>query len=108
VSELTAEIRLRPTRIGFLVRPSDLASVRSIMRVCTCLWGGAYNPIIPVFARPPPEWKPDAHEQSRIHVRITPQRANISPSLDQADHPDLRFRILVDVSLRGPEVRVPR
>ncbi|MHC2367415.1 hypothetical protein ACVIQT_002063 [Bradyrhizobium diazoefficiens] len=61
--ELAGEIRLRPTRIGFLVRPSDLASVRAIMRACTCLWGGAYNPIIPVFNRPPPEWKPDIYER---------------------------------------------
>jgi hypothetical protein len=65
VSELAAEIKLRPTRIGFLVRPSDLASVRTIMRACTCLWGGVYNPIIPVFNRPPPEWKPDAFERSK-------------------------------------------
>lgn len=65
MSELTAETRLRPTRIGFLVRPSDLASVRTIMRLCTCLWGGAYNPIIPVFNRPPAEWKPAARERSK-------------------------------------------
>ena len=28
--EISAEIQLRPTRIGFLVRPTDLASVRAI------------------------------------------------------------------------------
>jgi hypothetical protein len=38
MAELSAEIRLRPTRIGFLTPPTDLASVRVIMRVCTCLW----------------------------------------------------------------------
>ena len=27
------------------------------MRICTCLWGGAYNPIIPVFRRRPKEWR---------------------------------------------------
>ena len=27
------------------------------MRICTCLWGGAFNPIIPVFRRPPKEWR---------------------------------------------------
>src|ERR1700733_7142575 len=60
--ELSAEILLRPTRIGFLTRPTDLASVRAIMRVCICLWGGVYNPIIPVFKRAPEEW---AREVSR-------------------------------------------
>ena len=60
--EIFAEIQLRPTRIGFLVRPSDLASVRTIMRTCACLWGGAYNPIIPVFKRPPKEWRAANYE----------------------------------------------
>jgi len=61
--EISAEIQLRPTRIGFLVRPADLASVRAIMRACACLWGGTYNPIIPVFKKPPKEWKPEIYER---------------------------------------------
>lgn len=35
------------------------------MRVCTCLWGGVYNPIIPVFKKSPKEWKPEIYD----HVR---------------------------------------
>jgi len=54
--ELRAQIRLRPTRIGFLVRPSDKKSLRQIMRVNACLWGGLHNPIIPVYTRTPKEW----------------------------------------------------
>jgi hypothetical protein len=63
MSDLSAEIQLRPTRIGFLVHPADLASVRRIMRACTCLWGGVYNPIIPVFNEPPNEWKSEVYER---------------------------------------------
>jgi len=63
MSELSAEIQLRPTRIGFLVRPNDLASVRKVMRASVCLWGGIYNPIIPVFDRSPKEWKLDIYER---------------------------------------------
>lgn len=59
--ELSAEILLRPTRIGFLTSPTDLAAVRTIMRACTCLWGGAFNPIIPVFKRAPKEWRPEIY-----------------------------------------------
>jgi hypothetical protein len=59
--ELSAEILLRPTRIGFLTPPTDLASVRAIMRACTCLWGGVFNPIIPVFKRAPKEWRPEIY-----------------------------------------------
>lgn len=65
MTEISATVRLRPTRIGFLVRPTDMASVRKIMRVCTCLWGGVYNPIIPVFKVPPKEWRPEKHDRTR-------------------------------------------
>ena len=43
----SGSIRLRPVRIGFLVAPTDLSTIRRIMRLCSCLWGGRYNPIIP-------------------------------------------------------------
>ncbi|MBY0224664.1 MAG: hypothetical protein K2Q28_02535 [Hyphomicrobium sp.] len=56
-------IRLRPTRIGFLVNPTDMVSVRRVMRYCTCLWGGHYNPIIPVFRNPPKEWRPERFDR---------------------------------------------
>lgn len=32
------------------------------MRLCACLWGGTFNPIIPVFKKPPAEWKPEKFE----------------------------------------------
>lgn len=59
VSDLSATISLRPTRIALLVRPSDLSSIRRFMRICACLWGGIYNPIIPVFRSRPRDWRPD-------------------------------------------------
>lgn len=33
------------------------------MRACTCLWGGTYNPIIPVFNRAPKEWRPEMYRR---------------------------------------------
>lgn len=63
MAEVSVEILLRPTRIGFLTRPTDMVAVRTIMRACTCLWGGAFNPIIPVFKRPPKEWKPEIYRR---------------------------------------------
>lgn len=62
-TKLRAKIRLRPTRIGFIVRPSDKKSLRKIMRVNACLWGGLYNPIIPVYTKTPKEWEDDHHFQ---------------------------------------------
>ena len=57
MTTLSATLRLRPTRIGFLVDPTDMAAVRQIMQVCACLWGGIYNPIIPVCTSIPEPWK---------------------------------------------------
>lgn len=34
------------------------------MRMCACLWGGFFNPIIPVFDRLPAEWK-SPYERSK-------------------------------------------
>ena len=62
MSDLSATIRLRPTRIALLVRPSDVSSIRKFMRLCACLWGGAYNPIIPVFRTRPREWRNELSE----------------------------------------------
>ena len=63
MDSLHADISLRPTRIGFLVRPNDKSSIRKIMRVNCCLWGGALNPIIPVFRVPPKSWKDDIYSR---------------------------------------------
>jgi hypothetical protein len=63
--EISAGVSLRPLRIGFLVRPTDFASVRTIMSYCTCIWGGIYNPIIPVFRNPPKEWKAEPFDRLR-------------------------------------------
>lgn len=54
---LNGELKLRPIRIGFLVRPSDLSSLRKVFQICSCLWGGMYNPIIPVSRTRPLAWR---------------------------------------------------
>jgi hypothetical protein len=53
---ISGSLRLRPTRIGFLVDPNDLESLRRIFQVCTCSWGGVFNPIIPVCSAIPDAW----------------------------------------------------
>src|SRR5580704_1797511 len=63
--DISANIRLRPVRIGFLVRPTDLASIKEIMRYCAAVWGGVYNPIIPVFHTPPKAWTSQPFDRVR-------------------------------------------
>lgn len=50
---LTAGVRVRPLRVGFLVNPGDHDAVRQVMTVNTSLWGGSFNPMIPVLSRRP-------------------------------------------------------
>ena len=56
MAELSGVVRLRPARIALLVSPRDKAAVVKFMRICACMWGGKYNPIIPVFRKPPKAW----------------------------------------------------
>jgi hypothetical protein len=56
MATLYGALRLRPTRIGFLVAPTNLSDIRRVMQVCSCLWGGFYNPIIPVCTELPEKW----------------------------------------------------
>src|SRR5438105_1728518 len=57
MTKLNGSLRLRPTRIGFLVSPTNMGAIRKVMQVCSCMWGGCFNPIIPVTAELPAEWK---------------------------------------------------
>ena len=54
MNNIRVDIRLRPIRFGFLVRPDDAENVLEIFRINTCLWGGMFNPIIPFFESVPP------------------------------------------------------
>jgi hypothetical protein len=56
MTAISGSLRLRPTRIGFLIDPNDLESLRRIFQVCTCSWGGVFNPIIPVCSVIPEVW----------------------------------------------------
>ena len=53
MNNIRVDIRLRPIRFGFLVRPDDKEKILEIFRINTCLWGGMFNPIIPFFESVP-------------------------------------------------------
>ena len=57
MNNIQIDIRLRPIRFGFLVRPTDKAKILEIFRINTCLWGGMFNPIIPFLECVPPWWE---------------------------------------------------
>lgn len=62
MSNISTNVRLRPVRYAFLVRPDDAEQTLEIFRVNTCLWGGKFNPIIPCFKRIPKWWDRHNHK----------------------------------------------
>lgn len=45
---LSVTVRYRPIRIGWCVRSNDLAALRESWCFSSTMWGGRYNPIIPI------------------------------------------------------------
>jgi len=49
MASINLSIKYRPARIGFLVRDGSIEDLVKSTEINTLLWGGIYNPIIPVF-----------------------------------------------------------
>ncbi len=49
-------VTLRPIKFATLVDPSDRDALLQAIQINTFLWGGTYNPIIPVFQKTPSNW----------------------------------------------------
>ena len=48
MAHINIDVRLRPVRFAFLVQPDNKEKVFEIFCINTCLWGGKFNPIIPI------------------------------------------------------------
>jgi len=57
MATIQAKLRVRPLRLAFAVDPQDRQALRRIVRANSCLWGGRYNYIIPVFKRTPTRYR---------------------------------------------------
>lgn len=62
-----ANVQLRPTKFAFLVPYNDKDSLLEAIQINTFLWGGIYNPIIPIYQNVPRDFKPHLKE----HIRDT-------------------------------------
>jgi hypothetical protein len=89
--------RLRPLRLAFLVRPGDKSSLRRIIQINTCLWGGRFNAIIPVYKKTPSRWT------ERL-LRAPSAREIVSGYFD-AFEPD--FVVAIDASL-ADGLKIPK
>ncbi len=53
----TLQLKSRPLRIGFLVDVNKATSIRKAIEINSTLWGGTYNPLIPVYNGTPRGWE---------------------------------------------------
>lgn len=53
----TLELKSRPLRLGFLVDVTKATSIKKAIEINSTLWGGAYNPIIPIYRGTPRNWE---------------------------------------------------
>ena len=53
----SAQVRIRPFRLAFLVEPRDKKAVQRVFEMNSSLWGGVFNYIIPVFKAVPDRYK---------------------------------------------------
>ena len=53
----SVNITLRPVRLAFLVDPVDTRGIKEAIELNTFLWGGMFNPIVPVYRRTPKKWQ---------------------------------------------------
>jgi hypothetical protein len=57
ISNVNLTLTLRPLKLAFLVELSDVKALRTAIQANSFRWGGAFNPIVPVFGRKPQNWE---------------------------------------------------
>jgi len=83
------DIRSRPIRLGFLVNPNRVNSVKQAIEICSSLWGGAHYPIIPVFnKRTPKNW-------DGLHKTLSAEK--VVKGYIEAFDPDLLVQCIPDL-----------
>ncbi len=73
--------RLRPLRLAFFVAPDDEATLMRIVEINTCLWGGIYNPIVPLFRETPANWDAGHREVMQPHEIVAGYLGTFEPDL---------------------------
>jgi hypothetical protein len=49
--------KVRPLRLAFMLDPSDRSQLLGALEINTILWGGRFNPMVPVYRRTPGQWE---------------------------------------------------
>lgn len=87
-----ANLRVRPLRLAFLVDPRNRNLLHQVLCLNSCLWGGAYNYLIPHFRATPLRYR-------EKHLR-TPPAAKMIDGLIEAFQPDFVVESTPDTAKR--------
>jgi hypothetical protein len=90
-SVVSVAYRSRPVRLAFLVRPNNVDDFSAAVEASTCLWGGQFNAIIPVY-HSTPRWWSDV-------VKTPPSAKAIMRGYLSAFEPDYAVRVSDEVSI---------
>lgn len=64
------ESKGRPLRFLFLIKPNDKKSLLEAIELNSVLWGGVYNPIIPLFVKKTKRWKPYTFKKTAKDITL--------------------------------------
>ena len=62
-------LKCRPLRLAFLI-PPEKGALRAVIQTNSALWGGTFNPIIPLYAHAPKAWKDYPGQKISMKDRI--------------------------------------
>jgi hypothetical protein len=74
MNTLSLRIKFRPLKIGWCIRNGDVEALQKALRLSHTLWGGRYNPVIPI----------DDAQQAKQLIRLFRVDVLISPSEEAA------------------------
>lgn len=95
----TVEIKVRPTKLAFLVDPNSATQVREAIRLASSLWGGMHFPILPMHKRMPASWR-------EPHIR-TPSASDVACGYIDAFDPDVLVQLSRNVPSYIADTRIP-
>jgi hypothetical protein len=87
---------LRPIRLAFLVEPGDSKTLQRVFEINTCLWGGRFNGVIPVFQRTPRWWDRLPGARASAREIVSGYLAAFEPDFVVATRPGLETTVSVE------------
>lgn len=64
------KVKGRPLKFAFLIKPNDKKALLKAIELNSVLWGGPYNPIIPLYQIKTKRWRKDAFRKTARDINL--------------------------------------